>query len=77
MAENVGDTAENTLNGAWKTARDTAQGIKERVSEKDDDDENENEEDVVLDEVRKFDQLVDTQEYRSIEELKKLQRRIM
>ncbi|KAK8527427.1 hypothetical protein V6N13_085256 [Hibiscus sabdariffa] len=34
--------------------------------------EDELEEDVAVDEIRKVDQLVDTQEYRSIEELKKL-----
>ena len=71
MAENVGDTTKKNLDGAWKAAKDTAQGIKERVTESSDD-ENEIEEDVAVDEVRKVDQLVDTQEYRIIEELKKL-----
>ncbi|XP_022753989.1 uncharacterized protein LOC111302325 [Durio zibethinus] len=69
MAENVGDTAKGTLDRAWMAAKDTAQGIRGRVTESDD----EIEEDVAVDEVRKVDQLVDTQEYRIIEELKKLE----
>ncbi|XVE80113.1 hypothetical protein DITRI_Ditri14bG0113100 [Diplodiscus trichospermus] len=67
-AANVGDTAKKTLDGAWRAAKDTAQGIKERVSGSDNE---EFEEDVAVDEVRKVDQPVDTQEYRSIDELKK------
>ncbi|KAK6230610.1 hypothetical protein QUC31_002128 [Theobroma cacao] len=66
MAEYVGDTAKKTLDGAWEAAKDTAQGIKERVTENDDD----IEEDVAVDEIRKADQIVDTQEYRSVEELR-------
>ncbi|XP_017980014.1 PREDICTED: uncharacterized protein LOC18594037 isoform X1 [Theobroma cacao] len=66
MAEYVGDTAKKTLDGAWEAAKDTAQGIKERVTENDDD----NEEDVAVDEIRKADQIVDTQEYRSVDELR-------
>nr|KJB13327.1 hypothetical protein B456_002G068400 [Gossypium raimondii] len=76
MAENVGDTAKKTLDGAWRAARDGAQGIKERVvnqNDEDDEDDDEIEEDVAVDEIRKVDQLLDTQEYRSIEESKKMQ----
>lgn len=73
MAENVGDTAKKTLDGAWRAARDGAQGIKERVVNQTDEEEDEIEEDVAVDEIRKVDQLVDTQEYRSIEESKKIQ----
>ncbi|KAB2095759.1 hypothetical protein ES319_A01G061600v1 [Gossypium barbadense] len=76
MAENVGDTAKKALDGAWRAARDGAQGIKERVvnqTDEDDEDDDEIEEDVAVDEIRKVDQLVDTQEYRSIEESKKMQ----
>ncbi|MBA0606502.1 hypothetical protein Godav_018954 [Gossypium davidsonii] len=76
MAENVGDTAKKTLDGAWRAARDGAQGIKERVVNQDDEedeDDDEIEEDVAVDEIRKVDQLLDTQEYRSIEESKKMQ----
>ncbi|PPD88271.1 hypothetical protein GOBAR_DD14820 [Gossypium barbadense] len=76
MAENVGETAKKTLDGAWRAARDGAQGIKERVvnqNDEDDEDDDEIEEDVAVDEIRKVDQLLDTQEYRSIEESKKMQ----
>ncbi|MBA0550018.1 hypothetical protein Golob_021002 [Gossypium lobatum] len=76
MAENVGDTAKKTLDGAWRAARDGAQGIKERVvnqNDEDDEDDDEIEEDVAVDEIRKVDQLLDTQEYRSIEESKKME----
>ncbi|XVF04251.1 hypothetical protein REPUB_Repub05bG0066500 [Reevesia pubescens] len=75
IAENVGEIAKKTLDGAWRAAKDAAQGIKERVStdRSDDESENEIEEDIANDEVRKVDQLVDTQEYRSIEEMKKLE----
>ncbi|XP_039001516.1 uncharacterized protein LOC120127740 [Hibiscus syriacus] len=69
-AENVGESAKKTMDGAWRAAKDGAQGIKERVVDEDDD---EFTEDVAVDEIRKVDQLVDTQEYRSIEEeLKKV-----
>ncbi|XVF70171.1 hypothetical protein PTKIN_Ptkin11bG0139700 [Pterospermum kingtungense] len=67
-AEKVGDTAKKSWDGDWKLAKDGPRGIKERVSERDD----EIEEDVAVDEVTEVDQLVDTQEYRSIEESKKL-----
>ncbi|KAE8677062.1 Detected protein of unknown function [Hibiscus syriacus] len=67
-AENVGDSAKKTMDGAWRAAKDGAQGIKERVLN----DVDEFAEDVAVDEIRKVDQLVDTREYRSIEELKKV-----
>ncbi|OMO88950.1 hypothetical protein CCACVL1_08086 [Corchorus capsularis] len=74
-AENVGDTAKKTLDGAWMAAKDTAQSIKDNAStdhhENGHDDEIE--EDVAVDEIREFDQPVDTQEYRIIEERKKLE----
>ncbi|KAK8622711.1 hypothetical protein V6N13_117615 [Hibiscus sabdariffa] len=61
-AENVGDSAKKTMDGAWRAAKD---GAEVEV-------EDELEEDLAVDEIREVDQLVDTQEYRSIEELKKL-----
>ncbi|XVF78558.1 hypothetical protein PTKIN_Ptkin14bG0143900 [Pterospermum kingtungense] len=78
MAENVGDTAKKTLDGAWEAAKDTAQGIKERGSTgSDDNDGVEIEEDEAVDEITKVDQPVDTQEYRSIEEMKKLEEHVI
>ncbi|GMJ05260.1 hypothetical protein like AT3G15280 [Hibiscus trionum] len=65
-AENVGDSAKKTMDGAWRAAKDGAQGFQEGAAG------DEFAEDVAVDEIRKVDQLVDTQEYRSIEELKKL-----
>lgn len=59
MAENVGDSEKKTLDGAWEAAKDTAQGIKERVSTENDDYDDEMveiEEDGAVDEVRKVDQ---------------------
>ncbi|XP_022717998.1 uncharacterized protein LOC111276520 [Durio zibethinus] len=68
VAENVGDTAKKTLDGALKATKDTTQGIKEILTKSDD--EKEIEKDVAVDEARKVDQLLDTKEYRSIKELR-------
>ncbi|KAH1063513.1 hypothetical protein J1N35_028500 [Gossypium stocksii] len=50
MAENVGDSAKKTLDGAWKAAKDTAKVVKESVSENNKDDE-------VVDEVKIIEEL--------------------
>lgn len=64
MAENVGETAKGTLDGAWKAGRETVQGIREAVSD------DQIEEDPAVGEIEDVDQPIDTQEYRGIEELK-------
>ncbi|KAJ0102784.1 hypothetical protein Patl1_04712 [Pistacia atlantica] len=69
MAENVGNTAKKTIDGAWKAAREGAESVKKTVGA-DDDDYNIHEDPAVL-EVHKIDDPIDTQEYRSIEEVNK------
>ncbi|TYJ39067.1 hypothetical protein E1A91_A04G040300v1 [Gossypium mustelinum] len=50
MAENVGDSAKKTLDGAWKAAKDTAKVVKESLSENNKDDE-------AVDEVKSIEEL--------------------
>lgn len=77
MAENVGDTAKKTMDGAWKAAKEGAENLKKTVGvhhiDEDDEGYNFNNDDIREDpaviEVCKIDDPIDTQEYRSIEEV--------
>lgn len=67
-AENVGDTAKQTMDGAWKAAKETTEKIKDKVICGDDGDRDHIDRDPSVFEAKKTSDPIDTQEYRSIED---------
>lgn len=67
-AENVGDTARQTMDGAWKAAKETTEKIKDKVICGDDGDRDHIDRDPSVFDAKKTSDPIDTQEYRSIED---------
>lgn len=69
-AENVGDTAKQIMDGAWKAAKETTEKIKDNVICGDDGDRDHDhiDRDPSVFDAKKTSDPIDTQEYRSIED---------
>ncbi|XP_010497829.1 PREDICTED: uncharacterized protein LOC104775512, partial [Camelina sativa] len=68
-AINAGDNMKDTMEGAWKAAKETGQNISDAVAGDDDDDHGRIQEDKVAVELKDVQQTVDTTEYRGVEDL--------
>lgn len=73
-AENVGDTAKRAMDGAWKAAKETTEKVKDDAIGGDDRDHDHDHDRIDKDpsvfEAKKTSDPIDTQEYRSVEDLR-------